>query len=560
MSRQSTRKITALYLRISREDSSLDESYSIINQKKLLADFAKKMNLTNIKYYVDDGVTGTKLDRKNFTLMCEDIKKGLIDVVLVKDLSRFSRDQAQANELVEKFFPQHDVRFISIGDGIDSINGEDEFLGFRTLMNEWYARDISKKRKLTNVVKNNAKEPLSLPPYGYMKDPNSKGWIIDPEAAEIVRLIFNLTLDGKGSYQIAEMLTQKRILTPMYYWLSKGLNRGGKKDHREPYFWSDSTIYKILSAQEYCGDIINHKTYSKSFKLKTRYDNPDKVVHKDVHEPIINREVFERIQKNRKKVRKRTNKEGKISIFSGKLICADCGFNLNYHFNQNNHSIEYFNCSGYNSRRGDCNSTHYIRVDFLEEVILQEVRRLTKFASKHEMKFAEIVMGYTQQANMELKERKQKELYSLSARDRELDKLFNQMYEDNVAGKIDDERFARMSRQYTDEQKELAEKMKAINSELTKLDSKAITADMFISTVRKYTRIKKLTERIVNELIDRIEVYHSEKIDGTHVQRLVIHYNCVGALEVPESIDTPDITMQTRKGVQVTYQPLKYAG
>jgi len=455
MSRQS-KLITALYLRISREDNSQDESYSIVNQKKLLQDVAKKMNLTNIKFYIDDGVSGTKLDRKNFMIMCEDIEKGLVGVVMVKDLSRLSRDQSQANDLVERFFPKHDIRFISVSEGIDSDNGEDEFLGFRTLMNEWYARDISKKRKLTNIVKNNAKEPLSLPPYGYMKDPNSKGWIVDPEAAEVIRRIFELTLDGKGSYQISKILTHERILTPMYYWLSKGFNRGGTKDNREPYFWSESTIYNILSTQEYCGDIINLKTYSKSFKLKKRYDNPNKAIHKDVHEPIVERAVFERIQQVRKKIRKRTKNDGKRNLFSGKLICADCGFNLNYHFNQGNHSIEYFNCSGYNSRRGDCISTHYIRVDFLEQVILQEIRRLTKFASQHEAKFAEIVMGYSQQAENDQRERKQKELYALNARDRELDKLFNRMYEDNANGKIDDLRFAKMSKQYTDEQIELA--------------------------------------------------------------------------------------------------------
>jgi DNA invertase Pin-like site-specific DNA recombinase len=563
MSRQSTKitkKITALYPRVSREDSGLDESYSIINQKKLLTDIAKKMNLTNIKCYIDDGVTGTKLDRKNFTLMCEDIEKGLVGAVLVKDLSRLSRDQAQANELVEKFFPKHDIRFISIGDGIDSDNGEDEFLGFRTLMNEWYARDISKKRKLTNIVKNNAKEPLSLPPYGYMKDPDSKGWIIDPEAAEIVKRVFDLTLDGKGSYQIAEILTQERILTPMYYWLSKGFNRGGKKDHREPHFWSDSTIHNILSTQEYCGDIINLKTYSKSFKLKTRYDNPDKAIHKDVHEPIIDRAVFERIQQTRKKVRKRANRDGKINMFSGKMVCADCGFNLNYHFNQGNHSIEYFNCSGYNSRRGDCSSTHYIRVDFLEQVVLQEIRRLTKFATKHETRFAEIIMGYSQKADNDQRERKRKELYALNARDRELDKIFNRMYEDNLDGKIDDERFARMSKQYNDEQAELSGKIRSLSAELDKQESKTMTADVFISTVRQYTRAKKLTERMLNELVDRIEVYQSEKIDGVHVQRLNIHYNFVGTLEIPDIIEMPDITMLTRKGVHVTYSSSRKAG
>ena len=560
MSRQSTSKITALYLRISREDNELNESNSISNQRELLSDVAKKMNLTNIKCYVDDGVTGTKLYRKNYMRMCEDIKKNNVGVVMVKDLSRLSRDKSQANDLIEKFFPEHDIRFISVSESIDSDKGEDEFLGFRTLMNEWYSRDISKKRKLTNIVKNNNKEPISLPPYGYMKNPNSKGWIIDPEAAEIVKLIFNLTLDGKGSEQIAAYLTEKQIFTPIYYWQSKGIKRGGRQNDAEKYNWNNSTIRKILSAQEYCGDIINLKTYSKSFKLKTRYDNPNKSIYKDVHEPIINRVDFERILEKRGKIRRRISNNGEKNIFSGLLKCADCGSNLHFHFNQTNHCIEYFNCSSYNSRLGKCDSTHYIRVDFLEQVVMQEIHRLTRYVTKHERKFAEIIMGYSQQSDIEQRERKQKELYSLTARDRELDKIFNRMYEDNLAGKIDDERFAKMSKQYTDEQVELAEKIKTINLELDNQTSKAMTADMFISTVRQYTRSKKLTERMLSELIERIEVHHANKIDGVHVQRLDIYYNCIGTLEIPDVIDIPDISMQTRKGVQVTYLSQQQAG
>jgi hypothetical protein len=388
-----------------------------------------------------------------------------------------------------------------------------------------------------------------------MKDTNSKGWIIDPEAATVVKRIFDMTLEGKGSYQIADILTQECILTPMYYWLSKGYNRGGRKDQREPHYWAESTIYKILSSQEYCGDIINMKTYNKSFKLKTRFDNPNKVIHKDIHEPIIERSDFEKVQQSRKKSRKRTNKDGKRNMFSGLLKCADCGYNLNFHYNQGNHSIEYFNCSSNNSRRGVCDSTHYIRVDFLGEVILQEIRRLTKFARKYESEFVEIIMGYSQKADDEQRVQKQKEVYTLNARDRELDRIFNQMYEDNIAGKINDERFAKMSKQYTEEQVELAKKVETINVEINKQSSKIVTADMFTSTVRKFTRIKKLNERLLNELIERIEVHQSEKIDGIHVQRLNIHYNCVGTLDIPDVIELPDITLNTRKGVHVTYSP-----
>jgi len=242
-------------------------------------------------------------------------------------------------------------------------------------------------------------------------------------------------------------------------------------------------------------------------------------------------------------------------MFSGLLVCADCGHNLWYHFNQKNPDIKYFNCSGYNTRRGDCPTTHYIRVDFLEQVILQEIRRLTQFAHRYEDEFAKIVMGHSQQSAEVGRERKQKELYALRGRDKELDLLFSRIYEDNVNGEIDDERFARMSRQYTKEQAELSEKVKVLQSELEKAMDKAMTADMFISTVRKYTRAKKLTEYMLNELIERIEVHQSEKVEGEHKQRLTIHYNCVGHIHIPDilPLPQPEVSIQTRKGVAINY-------
>ena len=552
--RQLKEKITALYLRISREDSSRDESYSIVNQNKLLSYMAKQMNLTNIKTYIDDGVSGTKLDRVQFMEMCKDIENGLVGTVMVKDLSRLSRDKSQANDLVEQFFPLHDIRFISVSDGTDSNDGEDEFLGFRTLMNESYARDISKKRKLTNVVKNNSKEPISLPPYGYIKDPNGKGWIIDEEVAKVVRRIFQLSLDGKGVEQIARILSDEKILSPIYYWKSKGLNRGGIKTDREPHRWHVSTVAGILSKQEYCGDIINHKTYSKSFKLKKRFDNPNKSIHRDVHEPIIERSVWELIDIRRKdKKRKRPTKDGEKNMFSGLLSCADCGSNLWFNINSGNKNIKFFACSNHKSNRGTCEDRHYIRVEFLEQVVLQELNRLTKFAKKYEKVFAELIMGQAEQTGTEQREKKQKEIYALNARNRELDKLFNRMYEDNVNGKIDDNRFASMSRQYTEEQTEVAEKVQTLTSELSKQEVLTSTADIFLSTVRKYTRAKKLNERMLNELIEKIEVCKAEKIDGITYQRLRIHYHIIGAIEIPEEFISQNVELPTRQGVVVQY-------
>jgi predicted site-specific integrase-resolvase len=555
-------KTIALYPRISREDTGKDESYSIANQKKLLTAAAKKLGFTNLLFFVDDGISGTQRDRKEFTRMLAELEKGYISAVMVKDLSRLARDHIRADTLIEEFFPEHDIRLISISEGLDTINGEDEFTPFRNLMNEWYARDISKKRKLTNIVKGNAGEPLSPPPYGYILDPeNPKRWVIDSEAAAVVRRIYDMNLDGKGTDQIAAVLTSEKILSPIFYWRSKGINRSGRVNDRDPHFWNNSTVNTILSMQEYCGDVINFKTYSKSFKLKKRIPNSEEnmAIFKGVHDPIVERETWERIQERRSKTRKRKTKDGEKNMFSGLLVCADCGNNLWFHFNQKNHDIKYFNCSGYNTRRGDCPTTHYIRVDFLEEVIIQEIRRLTRYARQHEAEFAELVMGHSENANAEDWERKRKELAAMHGRDKELDRLFSRIYEDNVAGKIDDERFSRMTRQYTAEQKELAEKIKALAAKLDKQDAKAVTADMFISTVRKYTRAKKLTERMLSELIDRIEVFQSEKVDGVWMQRLKIYYTCVGAIDIPDALALPEITMQTRRGVTVSYEPLRQA-
>lgn len=555
-------KTIALYLRISREDQGRDESYSIINQRKLLQKAAKDKGFTKFVEFVDDGITGTKRDRKELMRMLAELEKGDISAVMVKDLSRLARDHIRADELLEVFFPEHDVRFLSVSEGIDTAEGEDEFAPFRNLMNEWYSRDISKKRKLTNVVKGNAGEPLSPPPYGYQKDPdNPKRWIVDEEAAAVVRRIFQMTLDGKGTEQIAAALSQDHILCPLFYWQSKGIKRPGKLTDKEPYRWNSSTVVKILSMQEYCGDVINFKTYAKSFKLKKRIPNTEEnmAVFKDVHEPLVDRADWEKIQAKRGKVRRRKTNEGEKKLFSGLLVCADCGKNLWYHFNQTNPEIRYFNCSNYKGNRGTCPTTHYIRVDFLEQVILQEIRRLTKFASRYEGEFAKAVLEHSQQTDNSQRQRKQKELDSMNTRDKELDRLFNRMYEDNVAGKIDDERFARMTRQYTLEQKELAEKSKALAAELEKAMESATTAEIFIATVRKYTRTKKLTERMLNELIKRIEVHQAEKVDGVQVQKLTIHYNCV---DIPNllPLPKPELSMETRKGIAVCYAPQGKAG
>ena len=549
-----------LYPRLSRDDNLEGDSYSIQNQKKLLTKTAKEMGYTNLVTFVDDGVSGVTMNRPGFNTMMEELEKGHASAVFVKDLSRLGRNYIEVGRLMEEFFPEHDIRLVAISDGIDTGESESELAPIKNLFNEWYARDISKKRRISNKIKGNSGEPMGQPPYGYMKDPeNPKRWIIDPEAAVVVRRIFSSYLEGVGTEQIATQLEADGVLSPRAYWLNKGVLRAGPNKKTGDTHWISATVIGILTKQEYCGDILNFKTYSKSYKLKKRINRAreDWVEFRDVHEPIIPRDEWELVQAKRKGQRKRKSADGEVNIFSGLLVCADCGSNLHYHFNQANHDIRYFNCSNYKGNRGTCGSTHYIRQDFLEQVVLGEIRRLTKFATAHEREFAKAVMGYSQEHALEERDAMKKEITALQARDRELDGLFERLYEDNVSGKISDERFARMSQRYEQEQAELAEKIKTLKRTVESAAASAVTAEMFISIVRKYTRAKKLTRRMLNELIESIEVHQAEKINGVWEQRLTIHFNCIGVIDIPDNMTVPHprVTMNTRKGVYVNFQP-----
>ena len=515
-------KITALYSRLSVGDEDRDggESNSIQNQKIFLENYAKGQHLTNIRHYIDDDESGRFFDRSAYSRMMDDVENGKIGVCIMKDLTRLGRDYLQVGNAME-IFRRNNVRFIAVNNGIDSEKPDTlEFAPFINIMSEWYAKDISKKVKTGIKTKGMSGKPIvTEAPYGYVKDPDNKDfWIIDEEAAEVVRLIFRLFIGGKNRNQIAVYLKNEQILTPTFY--LKQHDRGTAKsrplNEENRYKWNKATLTKILTRQEYCGDVLNFKTYSKSYKNKKRIHNDPEnwVVFQDVHEPIIERAVFEQVQQKRGKMRKRRTSNGEHNMFSGLLVCADCGCNLHFHFNQGNPEIKYFNCSNYKGNRGTCTSTHYVRVDFLEEVVLGEIRRLTKFASLYEDEFVKAVIGHSQQAEQTDRKLKEKELRTLLARDEELDGLFERIYEDNVSGKLSDDRFAKMSRRYEDEQKELAEKIKKLRSEIEKQSSRSMTTDMFIGLVRKYTRARKLTPRMLNELIEKIEVFNAEKIDG----------------------------------------------
>lgn len=555
----------ALYCRLSRDDNMDSESNSIQNQKKILQKVAREKGYTDMIFFVDDGITGTTMKRPGFQKMITAIETGYITAVFVKDLSRLGRNYIEVGKLTEEFFPLHDVRLIAVSDGVDSNEGDDDFTPFRNIMNEWYAKDISKKRKIVNKMKGNSGIPLSQPPYGYTKNPDDpRFWVIDLEAAKVVQRIYSLALDGFGLAEIADTLGKDGIVNPTYYWRSKGINRSGSKSTAEPTKWGPTTIKKILTVQEYCGDVINFKSYSKSYKIKRRIENPEenRAIFLNVHEPIIDRATWEKVQSMMKGTRrKRPSVSKEPNVFSGKLKCPECGGNLNYHFNQGNHDIKFFSCKNHNSGLRKCSSTHYIRLDFLEQVVLYEIHRLAAFASEYEQDFLKAMLGRSAKVMENDRMRKQRELNTLLARDTELDMLFERLYEDNVAGKIDDTRFARMSKRYEREQGENARKIKALRLELKKTEGQQVDVEEFLETVRRYTNATTITRRMVSELIDHIDVYHAEKQDGVTNQRLVIYYNCIGAFDVPDRRKIPeaDIITETRKGVAVSYAPAQIA-
>ena len=555
----------ALYCRLSRDDNMDSESNSIQNQRKILQKAAKDKGYTDTVFFVDDGITGTTMKRPGFQKMLTAIEAGYISAVFVKDLSRLGRNYIEVGKLTEEFFPLHDIRLVAVSDGVDSDEGEDDFTPFKNIMNEYYAKDISKKRRIVNKMKGNAGVPLSPPPYGYIKNPDDpRFWVVEPEAAEVVRRIYRMALEGYGLAEIAARLAADGVVNPTYYWRSRGTSRGGSKSTVEPTKWGHTTVKKILTLQEYCGDVINFKSYSKSYKMKKRIENPEenRAIFLNVHEAIIDRQTWEKVQALQKGTRrKKPTVTQEPSVFSGLLKCPECGGNLNFHFNQNNHDIKFFSCQNHNSGYRKCSKTHYIRLDFLEQVVLYEVKRLACFASEYENDFIKAMIGRSAKVAENTALRKQRELDALTARDRELDILFERLYEDNVAGKIDDARFAKMSKRYEQEQGENAKKIKALRLELKKDESKRMDIDDFLETVRRYTDAATITKRMVAELIDHIEVYHAEKQDGITNQRVVIHYNCIGAFDVPDRRKIPeaDIIMETRKGVAVSYAPAQIA-
>lgn len=550
--------IAALYCRLSRDDGTESESNSIGNQKKLLSQKAKEMGLTDTKYYVDDGYTGTNFNRPGFQQLIDDIEIGLVSVVMVKDLSRLGRDYVSVGNYTDSYFPEHNVRFIAVNDAIDSDEGESEIAPFKNILNEMYARDISKKIRSSHRLRGSMGEPLSQPPYGYMKSPeNKKKWIIDPEAATVVKSIFKMCLDGKGNETIARELQENEVLIPMAYWRSKGLNRGGKKTQTNPYKWCKTTVQKILSQQEYCGDIINFKTYSKSFKNKTRYENSKEnwAVFKDVNEPIIDRETFETVQKFISKTKRRAPKKenGERSIFNGLIYCGDCHSKMRYHTSTSNKEIHYFTCSDNKvDYRGKCPGRHYVRADALEEVVKLELRRLVEMLEIDESYFAQLILRKNDEEREKDKKFLESELQKAIARSGTVSQLYEKLYEDNVIGKVSDEWFVELSHKYEKERMDLKAKIADTRHKIEELKNTNSEYEKFISAIRRFMQMDNLTSPLLRELIDHIDIFETEGTGKSRTQRIVIYYRFIGYIELPNTAKQTHIA-DTRKGVAVEY-------
>ena len=534
MKAPSEKLITALYCRLSCDDELQGESNSITNQKELLKKYADDNGFRNTQFFVDDGYSGTNFDRPGFQDMLQHINAGLVSTVIVKDMSRLGRDYLGVGHYTEILFPNADVRFIAISNGIDSANAQgNEFAPFLNIVNEWYAKDTS--RKLRTVLKNKGEsgKPLSVTPlYGYIRNPEDKNkWVIDEKAAEIVREIYHLFICGWGPTDIAKMLNHRGVPTAAEYrqrvWHGKDSLPEGQRQQ-----WNSTRICTILGRQEYTGAIVNFRTTRKSYKNRKAINLPKSQwkIFEDVNPPIIDKETWEIVQRRRAKTKIRKRRSGVFNPFSGMLFCADCGAKLYLSTGHAGGSDQdYFSCSTHKNGKG-C-TTHLIRVCVINKLVLENLRQVTRYAREHKDDFLKMVYRTKEQVIKNKEKKKLSALRQAENRHRMLDTLIQRIYEDNVAGKISDERFRKMMDAYEHEQEELAKKITELAASIRKSETLTVNADYFLKLVNKYTDITELTTQIIREFIRKIIVYQAEKVDGKRVQRITIVYNFIGALE-----------------------------
>lgn len=537
--------ITALYARLSQEDALDGESNSIANQKKILLKYAKDNGFSNPIFFIDDGVSGVTFDRPGWNEMIRLAEAGKVTTVIVKDMSRMGRDYLKVGYYTESFFAERDIRYIAINDGVDSDKGDNEFTPFRNLFNDFYARDTSKKIRAVMRAKGNAGEHLCTnPPYGYMKSPdNKKQWIVDEEAAAVVKRIFDLCVAGKGPMQIAKILTADKVLTVKAYYAK----RDGKTMPDNLYRWDYKSISGILERPEYTGCTVNFKTYSKSHKLKKRLQNtPENYrIFPNTQSAIIEEKVFERVQGLRANKRRPT-KTGRQGLFSGLLYCADCGEKL-YFCTTNSFSPkqEHYVCSNYKSNTGTC-SAHFIREETLTLFVRQRIFDVTAMFFDDIQGFQNMVYQQRfEEAEKAIKQKK-KELEQAKKRIAELDRIFKRIYEDDISGTISHERFLKLSAEYEAEQKELTEFVKAEQTAVDTYEQDRTDFDSFAAIIRKYVGIRELTPTIVNEFVKKIVVHAPDKSSGHRRQKIEIVWNFIGELEQDEDKQTIERQRKSR--------------
>jgi site-specific DNA recombinase len=529
---------TALYCRLSRDDELQGDSNSIKNQKAILQKYAADNGFGNIQFFVDDGYSGTTFDRPDWQRLSGMIDEGQIGTLIVKDMSRLGRDYLQVGMLTEMVFPNNDVRFIAVNNGVDSVNGtENDMTPFINLFNEFYAKDTSRKIRAVFKAKGNAGKPLCTnPPYGYIKDPEDKNhWIIDETAAEVVREIFHLCVQGYGVSKIANIITAKHIMNPTAHAKALGIGVSDNRSTADDYKWGNSTISHMLTRQEYIGSTVNFKTYRKSYKQKKQLKNdPDNwQIFEGTHKAIIDSETFAIVQRLREG-RRRVTPMGEMPILSGMLFCADCGAKL-YQVRHRGwtHDKEHFVCATYRKVKGGC-SSHQIRNVVVEELLLDGIRNITAFARDHEDEFVQMVTNKTRaEVNRSLRDDK-RELEQAQVRAGKLDDIIQRLYEDNLDGKISDERFAKMTTSYEDEQKMLESRIRKLKAAIGTVTENTSNVDAFLKLVRKYTDIQELTAEIIREFVEKIYVYKVERIDGKRIQRIKIVWNCIGEFTPPD--------------------------
>ena len=525
--------ITALYARLSQEDTLDGESNSIANQKKILLKYATDNHFSNPTFFIDDGVSGVTFDRPGWNEMIRLAEAGKVQTVIVKDMSRMGRDYLKVGYYTESFFAERDIRYIAINDGVDSDKGDNDFTPFRNLFNDFYARDTSKKIRAVMRAKGNAGEHLCTnPPYGYMKDPaDKKKWIVDEEAAEIVKRIFDLCIAGKGPMQIAKLLTAEHILTVKAHYAQ----RAGKPLPEKPYHWDPKSVAGILERPEYTGCTVNFKTYSKSHKLKKRLHNvpENQRIFPNTQPAIIDEHVFVRVQELRENKRRPAKQAERQGLFSGLLYCADCGSKLHFATGKNmTPQQDCYRCSRYKSNTGDC-TMHFIREETLKLFVLQRIFDVTALFFDDAMAFEEAAKKqHFQEAEKEAQKRK-REIAQAEKRIAELDRIFKRIYEDDISGTISHERFLKLSTDYEAEQRELTEQVKTWREVVEIFEQDRSDFDSFAAIVRKYVGIRELTPTIVNEFVKKIIVHAPDKSSGHRRQKIELVWNFIGEVNLP---------------------------